>query len=440
MATQVQSLFGLTPDVLQSQRNAALNDQAFQFAQMTPMQQAQMGLFRGGSQLGTGLAGLMGYQDPEEMRLKDINDIGSKIQWDKPESIMQAAQEMSTKGYSREAMALMQKAQEAQKEQQALKLQQAQTGYWERRGTGTDGGTGGTGPERMSAFIASVQSRMEAGEEVPREEVLRAQLFAETLSKNQFFKMADGSVVSVPKNDLGRIAEVLRNGGEAIQTSVGGSSPASQSQGQPTQAATPSVSGGAKVIQTPESIATAEKTAQAGQVNQAVFESDLNQIRKAKDLLRKEGRWAAGVGSLLSFMPESAANSMQALISSIAAGKLINQIQSMKSVSPTGSTGFGSLTEKEGQFLIDRLGALRQTKDPKELLKDLEEIETLMTKMFQATTPTQPQAAPTAPPKQGSTDRAAKDKALVDRIMADPRVRGTRAQIEAKLRREGKIQ
>jgi hypothetical protein len=114
MATQVQSLFGLTPDVLQSQRNAALNDQAFQFAQMTPMQQAQMGLFRGGSQLGTGLAGLMGYQDPEEMRLKDINDIGSKIQWDKPESIMQAAQEMSTKGYSREAMALMQKAQEAQ--------------------------------------------------------------------------------------------------------------------------------------------------------------------------------------------------------------------------------------------------------------------------------------------------------------------------------------
>lgn len=114
MATQVQSLFGLTPDVLQSQRNAALNDQAFQFAQMTPMQQAQMGLFRAGSQLGTGLAGLMGYQDPEEMRLKDINDIGSKIQWDKPESIMQAAQEMSTKGYSREAMALMQKAQEAQ--------------------------------------------------------------------------------------------------------------------------------------------------------------------------------------------------------------------------------------------------------------------------------------------------------------------------------------
>jgi hypothetical protein len=93
MATSVtQSLFGMTPEALQSQRAAALDQQALQFAQMTPMQQAQMGLFRGASQLGTGLAGLMGYQDPEMQRIKARQGLLGGIDMSDPAALRQAAQ------------------------------------------------------------------------------------------------------------------------------------------------------------------------------------------------------------------------------------------------------------------------------------------------------------------------------------------------------------
>lgn len=99
MATSVtQSLFGMTPEALQAQRDAMLNKQAFEFAQMTPMQQAQMGLFRGASQLGTGLAGLMGYQDPEMQRIKARQGLLGGIDMSDPAALRQAAQQAQQSG------------------------------------------------------------------------------------------------------------------------------------------------------------------------------------------------------------------------------------------------------------------------------------------------------------------------------------------------------
>lgn len=66
MATDVMSsLFGLTPEALQASRERQLQEQALRFAQLDPMQQAQMGFFTAGSRLGTGLAGLLGAEDPQ---------------------------------------------------------------------------------------------------------------------------------------------------------------------------------------------------------------------------------------------------------------------------------------------------------------------------------------------------------------------------------------
>lgn len=91
MATQVQSLFGITPESYQAQQQAALDAQALQFAKLTPMQQAQMGLFRGASQLGTGLAGLMGYQDPEMQRIKARQGLLGGIDMSDPAALREAA-------------------------------------------------------------------------------------------------------------------------------------------------------------------------------------------------------------------------------------------------------------------------------------------------------------------------------------------------------------
>jgi hypothetical protein len=47
------------------QQSAATDQRAAQFAQMTPMQQAQFGIYGGASRIGGGLAGMMGAEDPQ---------------------------------------------------------------------------------------------------------------------------------------------------------------------------------------------------------------------------------------------------------------------------------------------------------------------------------------------------------------------------------------
>jgi hypothetical protein len=92
MATSVtQSLFGMTPQAIQAQRAAELQQQALRFAQLTPMQQAQMGLFQAGSQLGTGLAGLMGYEDPEIAQAKARQGLLSGLDASDPQALRAAA-------------------------------------------------------------------------------------------------------------------------------------------------------------------------------------------------------------------------------------------------------------------------------------------------------------------------------------------------------------
>lgn len=84
MATStVESLFGITPEALQAQRDESLRTQALQYAQLDPMQQAQMTLYMGGNRLGGAIGGLLGAKDPELERIRsrqqliqgtDIND------------------------------------------------------------------------------------------------------------------------------------------------------------------------------------------------------------------------------------------------------------------------------------------------------------------------------------------------------------------------------
>lgn len=81
MATDiVQGLFGMTPEAYQLQQQAAARQQAAQFAQMDPFQQANYGLYLGANQIGGGIGGMLGAQDPmlqrisqQQALLKEIN-------------------------------------------------------------------------------------------------------------------------------------------------------------------------------------------------------------------------------------------------------------------------------------------------------------------------------------------------------------------------------
>lgn len=115
------SLFGPSPLDYQQAQQAALQQQASSYAQLNPLQRAAQGMYQAGSNLGGGIAGLMGIQDP-------MVEKASKI-----ESILQGSDQTSAQGfmdlYKKFSDAnLPQQAQLAAAKAQELKKAEAEAG------------------------------------------------------------------------------------------------------------------------------------------------------------------------------------------------------------------------------------------------------------------------------------------------------------------------
>jgi hypothetical protein len=113
MADVMNSLFGMTPESLQAQRDAALQAQAQQYAELDPFQRATAGIYAGANRLGGAIGGMLGAQDPELQRVTQR------------QSLLQQAQPTNPKGWSDLGSQLMRMgdirgAQEAYAKSQAL--------------------------------------------------------------------------------------------------------------------------------------------------------------------------------------------------------------------------------------------------------------------------------------------------------------------------------
>jgi hypothetical protein len=78
MAEIVGSLFGVSPEQLMRQRQATDTANAFRFAQLDPMQRAQMAIYQGGAGLGRTVGGLLGG-DPELEKVSQIKQLSSQF-------------------------------------------------------------------------------------------------------------------------------------------------------------------------------------------------------------------------------------------------------------------------------------------------------------------------------------------------------------------------
>ena len=76
-------------------RQRAMQDEALAYAQLTPMQQAQFGFYRGGQQLGDALGGALGGQDPQLQKISSRNAIMRRLDPSDPEQQMKIAQEVA---------------------------------------------------------------------------------------------------------------------------------------------------------------------------------------------------------------------------------------------------------------------------------------------------------------------------------------------------------
>jgi hypothetical protein len=114
MATIVEGLFGLTPEMYgQQQRTSALSE-GMRLAQLDPAARGQALIYAGARGLGDVAGGALGAEDPQLRLISTRNSIAQQIDQNNPESIMKGAQMLAQAGDQQGAMALAQYARQAQ--------------------------------------------------------------------------------------------------------------------------------------------------------------------------------------------------------------------------------------------------------------------------------------------------------------------------------------
>jgi len=100
MATQDSMVAGLfaTPEQYQQSQLAQQQANAIQMAQLTPEQQANAGMRVAGYQLGSGIAGALGAQDPQLQLQAARQSILKGMDQTNPQSMMEAAQKLAQAG------------------------------------------------------------------------------------------------------------------------------------------------------------------------------------------------------------------------------------------------------------------------------------------------------------------------------------------------------
>jgi hypothetical protein len=118
MATDiVQGLFGMTPESYQMQQQAAARQQAAQFAQMDPFQQANYGLYYGANQVGGGIGGMLGAQDPMLQRISQQQSLLQEINPSDAASLAAGIKKASEMGNPQLALSLSDTLRNLQKTQ-----------------------------------------------------------------------------------------------------------------------------------------------------------------------------------------------------------------------------------------------------------------------------------------------------------------------------------
>jgi hypothetical protein len=122
MAEIVQSLFGVTPEMYQQNQQAQADQQALQYAKLSPFEQANFAIGRGATMLGGAIGRGLGGEDPELARVTARQQISRQINYADPASIAKGVEMLSAAGDTQGAMMLADVVRKAESEK-ALALQ-----------------------------------------------------------------------------------------------------------------------------------------------------------------------------------------------------------------------------------------------------------------------------------------------------------------------------
>ena len=438
------TLFGMMPEDIQAQRQAAAQQQAMQYAQMKPAEQVNYGGYMAGSQLGTALGGMMGAKDPVLEKATMANKLMQETDMNDLDSVKNLVMQLNKNGLQREAMSLLpriDKLSEAAAERQTKKdvaagkqkdfgQQLIIGGKYEPETVAKFLETGDytvlkadprskanlTGPERMLDHVADVSTRLAANETVPEGEIRKAEAYREQLSRPYtYVDKETGQTHTVAGIVLPPLRGKTTSGGG---TSTGGSTG----------------SGNVRTEDNPTSIKKAEKVASSIDTALSKVQEGKTAISQAMGLAPKTG-FGAGWQMIAQNIPWTEPKALAGLVASLKSGKAIETLKELKGQSATGATGFGALNREELAIILNDVTTLDPTdKNFKTqlttVLKGLERVEQELQKS-----------------RQGGGDKPPTDKLPVDVGGARERnvqkvmalyPKATREQVIQKLKEAGK--
>ena len=191
----VGSLFGVTPELYQEQRDQMARQRAMQLARMAPLEQASYGAARAGQQLGGAFASAMGVEDPQLRLISLRNSLAKQFDLTTLDGLTKYAAALQQAGDTQGAVGIASELRKIRAEESKQSLQEAQAikALMPPKLTGD---------ERYIADLRLVESMVRAGKEPSKEQLSNANIAAQMLSKpRSFYDQASGQTVTIPATD-----------------------------------------------------------------------------------------------------------------------------------------------------------------------------------------------------------------------------------------------
>jgi hypothetical protein len=370
MATDiVQGLFGMTPESYQMQQQAAARQQAAQFAQMNPFQQANYGIYLGANQIGGGIGGLLGAQDPMLQRATAVRSLAQGVDISSTKGLEEYANRLQQNGLTAEAAQLGQvlaarRQQDAQAALTTMKTSRELQAYSREDKLQSELAAlpeGATEDDilkvlRMYGDPKTVVAGLERSAVKKAEIEAKAQLEREKAQQRADEKERDRAF----KEEMIRLQASLRQSNSDLQRTLI-----------------------QQKIDDLKEKASDREDKKIAAAQSAVGAAD-RIIGKVDEALPLVSGLTTGFGSITSFIPGTSGANLRSTIETIKANLGFDRLQQMRDASPTGGA-LGQVAVKELEALQSSVSSLDLNQSPDRIRNNLEQVKTHYSRWRDAT-------------------------------------------------------